>query len=42
MGDTEHISKIASLITQIRGQQKGTNFMQLIETLKSEYSKTAG
>lgn len=37
MRDGERISRIASLITQIWEQQKGTSFLQLIETLKSDY-----
>lgn len=37
MRNDERISRIASLITQIWEQQKGTSFLQLIETLKSDY-----
>lgn len=37
MRDDERINRIAGLITQIWEQQKGTSFLQLIETLKSDY-----
>ncbi|MFT0826593.1 hypothetical protein VSK92_19590 [Bacillus swezeyi] len=38
MRDSERISRIASLIAQIWELQKETNFLQLIETLKGDYS----
>ncbi|NUJ16816.1 hypothetical protein FKN04_09445 [Bacillus glycinifermentans] len=38
MRDGERINRIAGLITQIWERQHDKSFLQLIETLKSEYS----
>ncbi|MEC0685777.1 hypothetical protein P4284_23665 [Bacillus swezeyi] len=37
MRDNERINRIAALITQIWEQQHDKSFLQLIETLKSDY-----